>query len=361
MRHARQRFDQCSSDCTCPTRTLLQTLRLKSTAGNPSAWRITTPSRAPPRADGSACALAHEVAHLANRPERPAEQYRHYRDGALPSVVRHDVFAVEEHVRLRHLPRMVLPHHRQPLPRRGRGHAARIDFALVQERIAAVQRECADTSISEWRTRESHSSTVRGTPLQASQQVFAVALYDDLYIFANRMESGYLLRDIGQSRSWWRGGRLRRGASVPDSVQLPAIGIDYFTVRVPERPRLYHITHGANLSAIVETGGLLADSEAAEGRAPTRIGMSEVVARRKHLPVPCHPNTCGGRSVERRPEAPEAGGVSAASIPPLVAGREARRDERKRGGTGIRDRRWLSQPPCRSTPRVVLLGMEPER
>ena len=65
-------------------------------------------------------------------------------------------------------------------------------------------------------------------------------------------------------------------------------------MRVSVRPKLYHITHGANLSAIVETGGLLADSEAARGRAPTRIGMSEVVARRKNLPVPCHPNTCVG-------------------------------------------------------------------
>ena len=45
---------------------------------------------------------------------------------------------------------------------------------------------------------------------------------------------------------------------------------------------------------MVETAGLLADSEAARGRAPTRIGMSEVVARRKNLPVPCHPNTCVG-------------------------------------------------------------------
>ena len=65
-------------------------------------------------------------------------------------------------------------------------------------------------------------------------------------------------------------------------------------MHVPERPKLYHITHGANLSAIVETGSLLVDSEAVRGRAPTRIGMSEVVARRKQLPVPSHPNTCVG-------------------------------------------------------------------
>ena len=65
-------------------------------------------------------------------------------------------------------------------------------------------------------------------------------------------------------------------------------------MRIPERPKLYHITHGANLSAIIESGGLFADSEAAQGGARTKIGMSEVVARRKHLPVPCHPNTCVG-------------------------------------------------------------------
>ena len=65
-------------------------------------------------------------------------------------------------------------------------------------------------------------------------------------------------------------------------------------MRVPKRPKLYHITHGANLGAIIKTGGLLADSEAAQGRAPTRVGMSEVVARRKHLPVSYHPKTCVG-------------------------------------------------------------------
>ena len=66
---------------------------------------------------------------------------------------------------------------------------------------------------------------------------------------------------------------------------------------VPSRPKLYHITHGANLQAIIAAGGLLADSEAVQGAAPTRIGMPEVVARRRQLPVPCHPPTCVGEYV----------------------------------------------------------------
>ena len=219
-------------------------------------------------------------------------------------------------------------------------------------------------------------------------------------------------------------------------------------MRVPKRPKLYHITHGANLGAIIKTGGLLADSEAAQGRAPTRVGMSEVVARRKHLPVSYHPKTCvgdyvriyfcpaisdavpdltpqpsepvrdtpgqvpivhlegrpargrgvgewragalglhlwecrreprgvpietcrpeGGEldggscgSVERRSEGPEAGGVSGASTPSLVAHREDRRDERALGETGVRNHWRHGSRSCRSTPPVVIFGMEPER
>lgn len=60
---------------------------------------------------------------------------------------------------------------------------------------------------------------------------------------------------------------------------------------VPSNPKLYHITHGANLQAIIDSGGLLADSEAVQGRPPKRIGMADVVTRRKLLPVPCYPAT----------------------------------------------------------------------
>jgi len=56
---------------------------------------------------------------------------------------------------------------------------------------------------------------------------------------------------------------------------------------------LYHITHGANLRFIIEADGLLANAGDAPGR-PTKVGMSEVVARRKQLPVPTHPGTCVG-------------------------------------------------------------------
>ena len=57
---------------------------------------------------------------------------------------------------------------------------------------------------------------------------------------------------------------------------------------VPARPKLYHITHGANLPAIIAANGLLADSG---DLGPKRIGMPEVVSRRGQLPVPCHPGT----------------------------------------------------------------------
>ena len=63
---------------------------------------------------------------------------------------------------------------------------------------------------------------------------------------------------------------------------------------VPRHPKLYHITHGDNLREIIAAGGLLADSEAVQGKAPTRIGNAEVVARRKLRPVPDHPGTCVG-------------------------------------------------------------------
>lgn len=63
---------------------------------------------------------------------------------------------------------------------------------------------------------------------------------------------------------------------------------------VPRRPKLYHVTHGANLRAIIEAGGLLADSEAVQGVSPMKIGNAEVVSLRKRRPVPCHPGTCVG-------------------------------------------------------------------
>ena len=60
---------------------------------------------------------------------------------------------------------------------------------------------------------------------------------------------------------------------------------------VPPCPKLYHITHGANLQAIVAAGGLVADVGQFN---PKRIGMAGVVAKRKLRPVPCHPTTCVG-------------------------------------------------------------------
>lgn len=68
-------------------------------------------------------------------------------------------------------------------------------------------------------------------------------------------------------------------------------------MQVPSRPKLYHITHGANLRAIIAADGLLADIRAGQGAAPKRIGMPGVVARRRQLPVSCHPSTCVGEYV----------------------------------------------------------------
>ena len=60
---------------------------------------------------------------------------------------------------------------------------------------------------------------------------------------------------------------------------------------VPLRPKLYHITHGANLTAIIGSDGLRTDRAR---RAPRNVGMPEVVSRRRRLPLPCHPGTWVG-------------------------------------------------------------------
>ena len=59
---------------------------------------------------------------------------------------------------------------------------------------------------------------------------------------------------------------------------------------VPERPKIYHITHVDNLPAIVSAGGLLSDRQISEARgAAVTIGMSKIKQRRLDLPVHCHP------------------------------------------------------------------------
>ena len=99
------------------------------------------------------------------------------------------------------------------------------------------------------------------------------------------------------------------------------------------------------------------------------LGLHLWECRREPRGVPietCRPEggeldggSCG--SVERRSEGPEAGGVSGASTPSLVAHREDRRDERALGETGVRNHWRHGSRSCRSTPPVVIFGMEPER
>lgn len=65
---------------------------------------------------------------------------------------------------------------------------------------------------------------------------------------------------------------------------------------VPERPKIYHITHVDNLATIVRDGVLLCDATIAERGGPiVTIGMSEIKRRRiEKIPVSCHPGTMVG-------------------------------------------------------------------
>lgn len=62
---------------------------------------------------------------------------------------------------------------------------------------------------------------------------------------------------------------------------------------VPAQPKLYHITHVDNLSAIVREGVLLSDTTMfARGGPSVTIGMSEIKRRRiEEISVSCHPET----------------------------------------------------------------------
>ena len=58
----------------------------------------------------------------------------------------------------------------------------------------------------------------------------------------------------------------------------------------PPAPKLYHITHVANLPSIVADGALWSDATLiARGGPAASIGMSSIKQRRLGLPVKCHP------------------------------------------------------------------------
>ena len=66
----------------------------------------------------------------------------------------------------------------------------------------------------------------------------------------------------------------------------------------PARPKIYHITHVANLAGIVAGGQLLSDATMIDqGGAAVTIGMSVIKQRRLHLPVRCHPGDKVGQYV----------------------------------------------------------------
>ncbi|MCC7369721.1 MAG: DUF4433 domain-containing protein [Chloroflexi bacterium] len=69
--------------------------------------------------------------------------------------------------------------------------------------------------------------------------------------------------------------------------------------RVPDRPKIYHITHVNNLERIVAAGVLWSDAERiSQGMDCEVVGMSSIKARRlERLEVGCHPGTKVGEYV----------------------------------------------------------------
>jgi hypothetical protein len=58
----------------------------------------------------------------------------------------------------------------------------------------------------------------------------------------------------------------------------------------PPQPKIYHITHVANLKSIIADGALLSDAQMiARGGPQATIGMSSIKQRRLALPIECHP------------------------------------------------------------------------
>lgn len=57
----------------------------------------------------------------------------------------------------------------------------------------------------------------------------------------------------------------------------------------PANPRIYHITHVANLPAIIANGGLISDAAMITRGPPAAIGMDTIKRRRLSLPIACHP------------------------------------------------------------------------
>lgn len=66
----------------------------------------------------------------------------------------------------------------------------------------------------------------------------------------------------------------------------------------PTNPKIYHIVNVDRLASIIETGGLLSDSEIKELNLPgTTIGMNSIKERRLDLAVKCYSNATVGQFV----------------------------------------------------------------
>lgn len=71
------------------------------------------------------------------------------------------------------------------------------------------------------------------------------------------------------------------------------------TLTIPDRPKIFHITHVDNLAGIVQAGRIWSDAKRLELGLPCSVvGMSEIKRRRlQELRVSCHPTTTVGQYV----------------------------------------------------------------
>ena len=67
---------------------------------------------------------------------------------------------------------------------------------------------------------------------------------------------------------------------------------------MPDRPKVYHITHIENLPSIIRDGFLFSEAALiARGGPDAAVGMGHIKARRMGMPVSCHPGTKVGEYV----------------------------------------------------------------
>ena len=96
---------------------------------------------------------------------------------------------------------------------------------------------------------------------------------------------------------------------------------------LPTAPKIYHITHGANLSRIVDDACLWSDEERLSRHLEsTIVGMSEIKQRRlEQRVVQCHPDTTVGQYVPFYfcPRAPMLGAIHVGRVKGVEGGQRA--------------------------------------